>query len=89
MDNVSELRGLLFDIGIRPSDILFSDAILLVEGLADDIFYNHLSNKVNAPLAERHVKTIQADGYPQGRRKIEFWAEVGRDANMPLYLIHG
>ena len=24
---------------------------------------------------------------PRGRRKIEFWAEVGKDAGIPLYLI--
>ena len=81
------LRDMLLDIGMRPSDILFSDAILLVEGLSDEIVVNGVSNKIDTSLAERHIKIIRANGYPNGRRKIEFWAEVGRDAGLPLYLI--
>ena len=87
MGGIRELKELLHDIGMRPSDILFCDGILLVEGLSDEIFFNILSNTVGASLAERHVKTIAAGGDSRGRRKIEFWAEVGRDANVPLYVI--
>lgn len=81
------LRDTLLDLGMRPSDILFCNAILLVEGLSDEIFFNGLSNRINSPLVETYVKFIRAGGYPSGRHKIEFWAEVGRDASLPLYLI--
>ena len=47
---ITGLKNLLLDIGMRPSDFLFSNAILLVEGLSDEIFFNHLSNKVNVPV---------------------------------------
>ena len=87
MSNIEGLRSLLLDIGMRPSDILFTDAILLVEGLSDEIFFTAVSKKIDAPLARHHVKIVSANGYPRGRRKIEFWAEVGRDAGIPLYLI--
>ncbi len=87
MRNIEGLRNLLLDIGLRPSDVLFSDAILLVEGLSDETFFNIVSNKVNASLAERHVRIVRANGDSRGRRKIEFWAEVGRDAGLPLYII--
>ena len=87
MRDISDLRTLLLDIGMRPSDVLFSDAILLVEGLSDEIFLNQLSNKIGASLAACHIKTIQVGGFPRGRRKIDFWAEVGRDAGLPLFLI--
>ncbi len=87
MRDNSDLRNLLLDIGIRPSDILFCDAILLVEGLADEIFFNALSNKIGAPLGGRHVKIVPANGASRGKYKVEFWAEVGRDAGIPLYLV--
>ena len=87
MNDIDGLRALLLDIGMRPSDILFSDAILLVDGLSDEIFFNLLSHTIGAPLAERHVKVVAAGGYPRGRKKIEFWADVGQDAGLPLYLI--
>ena len=45
MRDIVGLKNLLFDIGMRPSDILFSDAILLVEGLSDETFFNLISNK--------------------------------------------
>ena len=87
MRGTKDIRDTLYDIGMRPSDILFSDAILLVEGQSDEIFFNGLSQKLGVPLAECHVKVILASGMPRGRRKIEFWAEVGRDAGLPLYVI--
>ena len=87
MRDNSDLRNLLLNIGIRPSDILFCDAILLVEGLADEIFFNALSNKIGAPLGGRHVKIVRANGASRGKYKVEFWAEVGRDAGIPLYLV--
>ena len=87
MRNIEGLRDFLFDMGMRPSDILFSDAILLVEGASDETFFNIVSNKINASLAERHVRVVRANGDSRGRRKIEFWAEVGRDAGLPLYII--
>ena len=87
MQGKHDLQNLLYSIGVRPSDILFSDAILLVEGLSDEIFFNAISNKVNASLAERHVKIVCANGKNRGKYKIEFWSEVGREAGLPLYLI--
>ena len=87
LDNIADLRQILFDIGMKPSDILFCDAILLVEGLSDEIFFDILSNTLGVPLAERNVKIIAAGGDTRGKRKIEFWAEVGREASLPLYII--
>ena len=87
MRDTGNLRELLLDIGVRPSDILFWDAILLVEGLSDEMFINGLSRKIGAPLANCQVKIIPANGKSRGKYKIKFWAEVGRDADIPLYLI--
>ena len=87
MGDIVDLRKHLFDIGMRPSDVLFSDAILLVEGSSDETFFVNVSQKIQASLAERNVKVIPVGGYPRGNRKIEFWAEVGQDAALPLYLV--
>ena len=85
--HIDQLKELLLDIGMRPSDVLFSDAILVVEGLSDEVFFHHLSNIIDAPLAGRHVKIVRSNGSSRGKRKVAFWAEVGRDAELPLYLI--
>ena len=87
MRNNEGLRNLLFDMGLRPSDVLFSDAILLVEGPSDATFFNIVSNKVDASLAERNVRILQMGGDSRGRRKIELWAEAGKEAGLPLYII--
>ncbi len=87
MRDIGELRDLLLDMGMRPSDVLFCDAILLVDGLSDEVFFDALSNKIGAPLAERHVKVVKANGKSRGKYKIEFWAEVGREAGVPIYAI--
>ena len=87
MGDKETLRDTLLNIGMRPSDILFADAILIVDGLSDDIFFNGLSNILETPLANRHIKIIRANGKDNGSYKIEFWAEVGRDAGLPVYVI--
>ena len=83
----ARLRDVLLDLGMKPSDVLFSDAILLVEGYSDELFFEALSNKIGVSLSEHHVKIVKANGKSRGRYKIEFWAETGHDAGLPLYLI--
>ena len=87
MKTTEDRKELLTDIGMRPSDILFSDAILLVEGLADHVFLNKLNHKLALSLMEHHIKVIEASGKSRAHGKIQFWAEVGEDASIPLYLI--
>ena len=87
MGNRKDLRDLLLDMGMRPSDILFHDAVLLVEGLSDEIFVNGLSNAIDRSLTHRHVKIVRSNGKSRGRYKIEFWAEVAFDASLPLYML--
>ena len=81
------LRDLLLDIGMRPSDVLFADAILIVDGLSDEIFYNGLSRILRVPLADRYIRTIASNGKNNGTYKIEFWTKVGQEAGLPVYVI--
>ena len=87
MGDKADLRATLFEMGIRPSDVLFSDAILLVEGFSDEIFYNALSNLLGVPLVGCHVKIICAHGKDRGKYKIKLWSELASDAELPLYVI--
>ena len=81
------MRDLLLDIGMRPSDVLFADAILIVDGLSDEIFYNGLSRILRVPLADRYIRTIASNGKNNGTYKIEFWTKVGQEAGLPVYVI--
>ena len=87
MNTTEDHKNLLADIGMRPSDILFSDAILLVEGHADHVFLNRLNHKLGISLMEHRIKIVEASGKSRAHGKIQFWAEVGEDAGIPLYLI--
>ena len=87
MKGKTSYKEALLHVGVRPSDIMFCDAILLVEGLSEDIFFNALSYKIGSPLADRYIKIVPTNGMPRGRHKIAFWSEVGRDAGIPIYLI--
>ncbi len=87
MSDKDDLRTALFELGIRPSDVLFSDAILLVEGFSDDIFVGGLSNLLGVPLISRHVRVICAHGKDRGKYKINLWSELASDAQLPIYLM--
>ncbi len=87
MGDKEDLRAALLDIGVRPSDVLFSDAILVVEGYSDERFYSALSNLLGVPLVCRHVKIICSHGKDRGKYKIKLWSELASDAELPLYVI--
>ena len=87
MADKAQLRDTLVEMGLRPSDVLFTDAILLVEGWSDEKFVIGMSNLLNVSLASRHVKIICAHGKDRGKYKIDLWSELAADADLPIYVI--
>ena len=85
--SLDDVRNSQLELGLRPSDVLFSDAVLLVDGLSDEIFFNGLSEIIGAPFAEAYVKVIAAHGKSRGKYKIAFWSELVEEAAIPLYVI--
>jgi len=82
-----QLRSALFDIGARPSDILFADLVLIVEGESDKIVLRNWARTLGVPLEEIHAAVVPAKGVNKTRYHLRLWAEISKEIGLPRYVI--
>ena len=80
-------KTLFYSLGIKPSDVLFADAVLLVEGHSDELFMNLISHKIGIPLAHPYVHTVRIDGKDNAKYHLSVWGPLAKRAGLPLYMI--
>ena len=86
LDADESLRVVLGELGVKPSDLLFADAILIVEGPSDVVFYRGMAHKMGFHEID-FVGLIPAGGHPNERRHLKAWGEDVRRTGLPVYLI--
>ena len=82
-----ELKAALFDIGARPSDILFADLILIVEGESDKVALLNWARSLGAQLEDIHAAVIPCRGVNKTRHHLKLWAEISKEVGLPRYVI--
>jgi hypothetical protein len=82
-----DLKFALFDIGCRPSDIFFSDLVLIVEGESDKIVFHNWSRILGVPLEEIHAAVVPAKGVNKSSYHLTLWAEISSNLGLPTYVI--
>jgi len=60
--NTDNLLTLFQDLGVKPSDLLMANAILVVEGPTDKDVYIDWARKVGKPFEKAHILIIDAEG---------------------------
>jgi hypothetical protein len=81
-----QLRSALFDIGARPSDILFADLVLIVEGESDKIVLQNWARTLGVPLEQIHAAVVPARGVNKTRYHLKLWAEISKEIGLPRYV---
>ena len=81
-----DLRAALFDIGARPSDILFADVVLIVEGESDKIVLQGWARTLDCPMEGIHAAVIPARSVNKVRYHLKLWCEVAKDVELPRYV---
>ena len=87
LSEVQELKNALQEIGVRPSDLLFSDAILLVEGYTEEDVVPIWADKVGVDFEKNGVAVISIRGAEKGRYSLPMWREITRSAQIPIFLM--
>ena len=82
-----DLRKLLINIGARPSDILFADVVLFVEGESDKIVLLNWARRLGSPLEDAHVSVISVKGMNKTRYHLKLWCEVAQHTGIPCYVL--
>lgn len=82
---------LLKDVGLRNSDLLFSDAVVFVEGPSDVEMINVLSNKLNYDFRSKNIRILTTNGSDgiksRGKARSEILAEISGSAPIPHIFI--
>jgi energy-coupling factor transporter ATP-binding protein EcfA2 len=82
-----ELRSLLLELGVRPSDIFFADAIIFVEGRSDKNFLIGCSRTMKLELLERGLSFVPIHGKDSNKYHLQVWIEAAKGSNVQFFMI--
>lgn len=82
-----DLKEVLYEIGIKPSDIFFANAILFVEGHTERAVIPILAQKLGIGLREIGLSIIPIHGKGSGRYHLEVWVQASKAAGIPYFML--
>jgi energy-coupling factor transporter ATP-binding protein EcfA2 len=87
VDDKEETTQILLKIGVRPSDFLLSDAVLIVEGASDKVFMSAVARELGRPFYENNILVIDAGGDSKEKPHFEYWCEITHNAPLPKFCL--
>jgi putative ATP-dependent endonuclease of OLD family len=87
LSHPESLKDILFELGIRPSDIFYSNAVLFVEGPSDRVVYPIWAKKLGIHLDEYAVSVIATYGKSSGKYHLEMWTDATQNVQIPFFMI--
>ena len=82
-----ELKETIEELGVKPSDLLFADAILLVEGSTEEDVVPIWGKTLGVDLDELGVCVLSIRGAEKGKYNLKMWKEITRNAQIPLFMM--
>lgn len=82
-----ELKNIVYELGIKPSDIFFSNSIIFVEGMTENVFFPILAEKLGVDFKGNGLALIAINGKSSGRYRIHVWTDAAKDAQIPFFMI--
>jgi len=87
VEKSKELQDLIYELGIRPSDIFFSNAIIFVEGETDRRVLTIWAKKIGIRIEPPEVSIFPTHGKERGRYMLDVWLDASSVANIPYFMI--
>jgi len=82
-----DLKKIILALGVKPSDVLFSDALLLVEGTTEEFVIPIWAKKLGVDLIDLGCELIGIGGGNKGKYHLDMWRSITKDAQIPIFLI--
>jgi len=82
-----ELKNIVYELGIKPSDIFFSNSIIFVEGMTENVFFPILAEKMGIDFKGNGLALIAINGKSSGRYRLHVWTDAAKDAQIPFFMI--
>ncbi|MCL0098344.1 AAA family ATPase [Dehalococcoidia bacterium] len=80
-----ELSNAFWQIGVKPSDFLFANGVLVVEGSTDKAVYTDWARKIKKPFEDVALLVIDAKGYRNITKYLN--SEVIKRTTFKLYCL--
>jgi AAA15 family ATPase/GTPase len=80
-----DLKAILRDLGVMPSDFFLSNKILFVEGLTEKTVLPLISETVGIDLTD--VTIIPTHGKGKGKYHLEVWTDAAKNTNLPIFFL--
>jgi len=80
-----DLKKLLIELEIRPSDVFLANKILLVEGATEKHILPMIADKVSISLGD--VNIIPIYGKSKGRYSLTVWSDAVANTGLPVYML--
>lgn len=82
-----DLNNIFFELGYKPSDVLFADKILLVEGWTEKEVLPILAQKLGYNLLKEGITIFPTRGKEQGKYHLKMWAEITKNTQVPIFML--
>ena len=82
-----DLRNVLNELGLRPSDIFYADGAIFVEGRSDKIVFPIWARKMGIDFEEFGISVIPTHGKASGRYHLTVWTDATENTGIPYYFI--
>ena len=80
-----DLKILLLELGIQPSDFFMSNYILFVEGKTEKSVLPLMCEKINLDI--NNISIIPIHGKSKGKYHLSVWIDAASNTNLPLYFL--
>ncbi len=87
VEGLDDLRSIVLGLGIRPSDVLAANSILLVEGLTEKIVIPFWARLVGKRFEPPKVNIVQMGGVGTGRYHLHLWKQMVSAFKIPFFIL--
>lgn len=83
-----DLRNILFELGVKPSDVFFANMVLFVEGHSDTVVYPIWAEKLGLKeLAHPGLSILPTRGKNTGKYHLKVWTDATEKVGIPFFMI--
>lgn len=82
-----DLQRLMYELGIRPSDVFFPNGIVFVEGYTEAAVLPIMAEKLGVSFKEHSINVIPIRGKGSGKYHLSVWVDAVNKSNLRHFMI--
>jgi len=82
-----DLKETILALGVKPSDLLFSDAILLVDGTTEEFVLPIWAKKFGINLIDLGCDIIPISDENKAKYHLGMWRDITKDTEIPIFIM--